>query len=296
MFQSVLIFSTVFYTPSPCLPPSTFPSLPLSLCQWQGRCVCVCWTRVRWLTPVLLVAENHGACGFCARHDALGCVTQSLIQHPHWSACRSAVNTAASTVWLPASFGHSSRLSLFLTSHGLLFASYSSSGIALLPFAAAGGGAAAPATYLYAPFSLHCLPVCPLIHPSGASWTMKMWSVPKTACFCSSLSLLTPLWFTNWSSPYRLIQRSGSPFSLSLPVYKKLVWKKSNSDFSSRVPKECRPTGGRKSGRLFTRGSWLHLWHYFNFSGTNPDRLSLVKISLQLLPGLNLLYWPAVVL
>lgn len=84
-------------------------------------------------------------------------LTQSLIQHPHWSVCRSAVNTVASlslcfpclpvrvrlTDCLTSSlvcamrfWPNVSSLSLSLTSHCLmLFAS--SSGIALLPFAAA---------------------------------------------------------------------------------------------------------------------------------------------------------------
>lgn len=82
-------------------------------------------------------------------------LTQSLIQHPHWSVCRSAVNTVASLslsvflAFLSESdcltsslvcamrfWPNVSSLSLSLTSHCLmLFAS--SSGIALLPFAAA---------------------------------------------------------------------------------------------------------------------------------------------------------------
>lgn len=96
----------------------------------------------------------------------LFCLTQSLIQHPHWSVCRSDVNTPAPLplsvffVWqlntgLPVRvrltdcltsslvcamqfWPNVSSLSLSLMSDCLmLFACYSSSGIPLPPFAAA---------------------------------------------------------------------------------------------------------------------------------------------------------------
>lgn len=135
------------------------------------------------------------------------CLTQSLIRHPHWSVCRSAVNTLPSLfltvffVWrlktcLPVRirptdcltsslvcamqfWPNVSSVSLSLTSDCLmLFASYSSSGIPLLPFAAALCEREAMQQCLRVSMclslSLLCLPVCPVICPSGASRTMEM--------------------------------------------------------------------------------------------------------------------------
>lgn len=130
------------------------------------------------------------------------CLTQSLIQHPHWSVITSAVNTVATLslfvflVWrlktcLPVRvrltdcltsslvcamqfWPNVSSPSLFLSSRCLmLFACYSSPGIALLPFAAALCEQEAVRQCLRVsaclPLSLLCLPVYPLIRPSGAS-------------------------------------------------------------------------------------------------------------------------------
>lgn len=206
-------------------------------------CMCVCvWTCVRWLTFVSLEAENHGACGFFARHNVWGCVffvsTQSLIQHPHWCVCRSAVNTLASLslsvsvffVWrlktcppvrvrptdcLTSSlvcamqfWPNVSSLSLF--PHIGLF-----DVIRLLfifwhprPSCCSRRRCSSACKYLcppHPPPHTLCLSVYPVICPSGASQTVEMRSVPKTAWALLPLCTNTSSLFTNWFSPYRLI-------------------------------------------------------------------------------------------
>lgn len=76
---------------SPSFPPysSLYPSVCQCVCA-SGRAVLVCvhsvrvyvWTCVRQLTFVMLEAENHGACGFSARHDVLGCVSFDTVSNP----------------------------------------------------------------------------------------------------------------------------------------------------------------------------------------------------------------------
>lgn len=207
------------------------------------HCVCV-WTCVGWLTCVSLEAENHGACGFFARHDGfflfcfLGvvfCLTQSLIQHPHWSACRSAASTPASlslfavffvcrlktclpvqewlSVWLPASVcAMQFWPNLFCLSH---IGSFDVVCFLIfwhppLPFAAALCEQEAVQQCLrvsvFVRLSLPslCLLINPPIRPSGASRTVEMQFVPKTAWILLSCYTNPLLSFTNWFSPYRL--------------------------------------------------------------------------------------------
>lgn len=76
--------SSYLHPPSPnILPPFFHPCSPLCLCA-SGRAVLLLWrmwTRVRWLTCVSLEAEIHGACGFSARHDVLGCVLYDTVSN-----------------------------------------------------------------------------------------------------------------------------------------------------------------------------------------------------------------------
>lgn len=144
------------------------------------------------------------------------CLTQSLIQHPHWSVCRSAANTLASLslsvffVWqlktclpvrvrltdcLTSSFSLCYEvLAEFLLSLShrtvwcclpvihLLASPSSSSSFLLQQHCVSGRQCSSACEYLcVSPLCSLCLPVYPLIRPSGAGWTVEMRSVPKTA-------------------------------------------------------------------------------------------------------------------
>lgn len=84
--SSDILAQQLFTPPFKSHPLSIFPSLLLPLCLCvsvpvAGQCWCV-WMCVRWLTFVLLEAENHGACGFSARHDVLGFVLFDTVSNP----------------------------------------------------------------------------------------------------------------------------------------------------------------------------------------------------------------------
>lgn len=87
-------FTFLFLFPS--LLPSPCVCVCVCVCQWHGSAVArVCPT----MSFGSLEAENHDACWLhCTDACLMGCVSlgRSLMQHPHWSACRSAVNTVAS--------------------------------------------------------------------------------------------------------------------------------------------------------------------------------------------------------
>lgn len=64
-----------------------------------GQCCCACVDTCPTGTFGSLEGRNHNACWLdCTEACLMGCVLFrcSLIQHPHRSACRSAVNTVAS--------------------------------------------------------------------------------------------------------------------------------------------------------------------------------------------------------
>lgn len=162
-------------------------------------------------------------------------LTQSLIQHPHWSACRSAESTPASlslfavffvcrlktclpvqewlSVWLPASVcAMQFWPNLFCLSH---IGSFDVVCFLIfwhppLPFAAALCEQEAVQQCLrvsvFVRLSLPslCLLINPPIRPSGASRTVEMQFVPNTAWILLSCYTNPLLSFTNWFSPYRL--------------------------------------------------------------------------------------------
>lgn len=169
-------------------------------------------------------------------------LTQSLIQHPHWSICRSAVNTLASLSlfslcgdWRLAFLSESGWLTDWLSDFQLSLC-YAVLAESLLHFSFPHIGlfdvvcllfifwhlppsfsqqhcvsrrrCSSACEYLcVTPLSLSslCLLVYPLIRPSGASRTMEMRSVPKTAwvllplCTNPSSCSLTASPLTGWS-------------------------------------------------------------------------------------------------
>lgn len=169
------------------------------------------WTYVRWLTFVSLEAENHGACGFSARHNVLGCVlfdTVSNLASPLvrlkeccdtvasisvffvWrlktSSCPSPTDWL--TVWFPAcAMQFWPNFSLCLP-HALfdvvclLFIFWHRPPSFCRSTLWAEGSAEVPASIcLSSPLFAVSLPIYPVIRSFGASRTMKIWSVPKTA-------------------------------------------------------------------------------------------------------------------
>ena len=235
--------------------PSLLLSLTVCVCA-SGRAVFVCadvhsvrvclWGRVRWLTFVLLEAENHGACGFSARHNVLGCVLFDTVSNPasplvrlqecceHSGFSFSLCFLCVATEDLPSCLSLTDWLSdfhlslcyavlakfllSFPLSHQTVWCCLSVIHLLASPTSLpssfcrgtvwAGGGAAVPASicvFMCLPLSLLCLPVYPPICPSGASRTMEMQSVPKTAWVFPPLQTnpsspsLTDSPFTGWS-------------------------------------------------------------------------------------------------
>lgn len=210
------------------------PCFPLRVCvcvraygrQWQGSAVVCVWTHVRQLPLVRWRQRITMHVGFTAQNRVWWvCVLfgRSLIQHPHWSACRSAVNTVTS-LSLPPLPHHggwrlalSVRVCLFVCPTDRLTHCLFSSFVRALQFLAESLPSVSPSLnavclsfiFLHRPstqqylvsrrrcdnavpasFSSVPLPlplaVYPLTSPSGATRAMKMWSVPKTVLSCSS--------------------------------------------------------------------------------------------------------------
>lgn len=168
----------------------------------------------------------------------LFCLTQSLIQHPHWSVCRSDVNTPAPLplsvffVWqlntgLPVRvrltdcltsslvcamqfWPNVSSLSLSLSCRTVwcclpVIHLLASPSLLLQQHCVTRRQYSSACGYLCLSLSSLCLPIYPLILPSGVSRTMEMRSVQKTAwvflCLHTNTSFpsLTDSPLTGWS-------------------------------------------------------------------------------------------------
>lgn len=92
-----IYISPLHYT----LPQFFHPCFPLCLCvsvPVAGQCCCAC-VDVRQTINLWFAGGRESRCMWLdctTRCFGLCSVWQSLIQHPHWSVCRSAVNTVAS--------------------------------------------------------------------------------------------------------------------------------------------------------------------------------------------------------
>lgn len=220
--SSYSIYISPYITPSlsffhPCFPLRLCVSVPVA-----GQCCCVS-VDVRQTINLWFAGGGESRCMwlYCTtRCFGLCSVWRSLIQHPHWSVCRSAVNTVASlspfliveaedsplcpspTDWMsdfqlsPCSAVLAERLLSVSPSHRSIWCRLpvihllASPSFCLQQHLVSRRRCSSACKYLCVSLSL-LLPSYPLTSPSGATWTMKMWSVPRLSELFF-LSTLTP--------------------------------------------------------------------------------------------------------